>query len=210
MAEKKVKDYAAEVGLAPLELAKILIAMKVEGVRASVSNLDESVWESVKAEVLEKAAPLKKKAAAKKPAAKKAEKKEEDDGKSGDEQPRMKIVRKKKAEPKAEQEESGAAPKAEEAPAVDVTLPGRAWPFGRKHPISQTIDACCSIFRRMGFIAVSGPELETVWYNFDALNAPANHPSRDPQDTFYLPDGRLLRTQTSPVQIRTMLGSKPP
>ena len=100
--------------------------------------------------------------------------------------------------------------KAEEAPAVDVTLPGRMWPFGRKHPISQTIDACCAIFRRMGFIAVTGPELETVWYNFDALNAPANHPSRDPQDTFYLPDGRLLRTQTSPVQIRTMLGSKPP
>jgi len=103
-----------------------------------------------------------------------------------------------------------AASEAASAPAVDVTLPGRAWPIGRKHPISQTIDECCDIFRRMGFIAVSGPELETVWYNFDALNAPLNHPSRDPQDTFYLPDGRLLRTQTSPVQIRTMLGNKPP
>lgn len=96
------------------------------------------------------------------------------------------------------------------APVVDVTLPGRIWPLGRKHPVSQTIDECCDIFRRMGFIAVTGPELETVWYNFDALNAPANHPSRDPQDTFYLDDGRLLRTQTSPVQIRTMLGGKPP
>ena len=99
---------------------------------------------------------------------------------------------------------------AEDVPAVDVTLPGRQWPFGRKHPISQTIDACCSIFRRMGFVAVTGPEIETVWHNFDALNAPLNHPSRDPQDTFYLPDGRLLRTQTSAVQIRTMLGAKPP
>lgn len=95
-------------------------------------------------------------------------------------------------------------------PGIDVTLPGRVWPLGRKHPVSATIDECCAIFRRMGFIAVTGPELETVWYNFDALNAPLNHPSRDPQDTFYLDDGRLLRTQTSAVQIRTMLGSKPP
>ncbi len=93
---------------------------------------------------------------------------------------------------------------------LDVTLPGRKWSFGRKHPVSQTIDECCAIFRRMGFVAVTGPEIEDVWHNFDALNAPLNHPSRDPQDTFYLPDGRLLRTQTSAVQIRTMTGSKPP
>lgn len=93
---------------------------------------------------------------------------------------------------------------------IDVTLPGRRWPIGHKHPVSQAIDECCEIFRRMGFIAVSGPELETVWNNFDALNAPLNHPSRDPQDTFYLPDGRLLRTHTSPVQIRTMMSRKPP
>lgn len=93
---------------------------------------------------------------------------------------------------------------------IDVTLPGRRWPLGRKHPVSQTIDECCEIFRRMGFIAVTGPELETVWHNFDALNAPINHPSRDPQDTFYLPDGRLLRTHTSTVQIRTMSSMKPP
>lgn len=96
------------------------------------------------------------------------------------------------------------------AKTIDVTLPGRKWPMGRKHPVSKTLDECCDIFRRMGFIAVTGPEIETVWHNFDALNAPPNHPSRDPQDTFYLPDGRLLRTHTSPVQIRTMSAQKPP
>ena len=95
-------------------------------------------------------------------------------------------------------------------PAIDVTLPGRKWPLGRKHPLSQTIDECCAIFRRMGFVAVSGPEIEDIWHNFDALNAPLTHPSRDPKDTFYLPDGRLMRTQTSAVQIRTMEKQKPP
>ena len=93
---------------------------------------------------------------------------------------------------------------------LDVTLPGRRWAIGGKHPVSKTIEEACAIFRRMGFIAVTGPELEDVWHNFDALNAPLTHPSRDPQDTFYLPDGRLLRTQTSAVQIRTMLSRKPP
>ncbi len=93
---------------------------------------------------------------------------------------------------------------------LDVTLPGRRWAIGGKHPVSKTIEEACAIFRRMGFIAVTGPELEDVWHNFDALNAPLTHPSRDPQDTFYLPDGRLLRTQTSAVQIRTMMSRKPP
>jgi len=102
--------------------------------------------------------------------------------------------------------ESKSGPKS----AVDVTLPGRNWPLGRKHPVSKTIDECVGIFRRMGYVAAAGPEIESVWNNFDALNTPANHPSRDPQDTFYFGDGRLLRTQTSPVQIRTMTGSKPP
>ncbi len=93
---------------------------------------------------------------------------------------------------------------------LDVTLPGRRWAFGHKHPVSQAIEECCAIFRRMGFIAVTGPELEDIWHNFDALNAPLNHPSRDPKDTFYLSDGRLLRTQTSAVQIRTMETWQPP
>lgn len=94
--------------------------------------------------------------------------------------------------------------------AIDVTLPGRKWRIGTKHPVNQTIDECCAIFRRMGFVAAAGPEIETVKNCFDALNAPADHPSRDPQDTFYFDDGRLLRTQTSTVQIRTMLANKPP
>ena len=93
---------------------------------------------------------------------------------------------------------------------LDVTLPGRQWPLGRKHPVSKTIDEAVAIFRRMGFIAADGPEIDSVWNNFDALNAPENHPSRSAQDTFYFGDGRLLRTQTSTVQIRTMTAHKPP
>lgn len=94
--------------------------------------------------------------------------------------------------------------------AIDVTLPGRKWHAGRKHPVCQTFDECCNIFRRMGFIATSGPEIETVFNNFDALNAPADHPSRSMVDTFYFADGRIMRSHTSPVQIRTMLAQKPP
>ena len=96
------------------------------------------------------------------------------------------------------------------AEAIDITLPGRAWPLGRKHPVSKTIDEAVAIFRRMGYIVAEGPEIDTVWNNFDALNAPENHPSRSTQDTFYFGDGRLLRTQTSTVQIRTMTSQKPP
>lgn len=96
------------------------------------------------------------------------------------------------------------------ADAIDVTLPGRKWKIGTKHPVSQTVDECCAIFRRMGFTVASGPEIETVKNCFDLLNAPIDHPSRDPKDTFYFEDGRILRTQTSTVQIRTMLSQKPP
>lgn len=93
---------------------------------------------------------------------------------------------------------------------VDVTLPGRKRHTGRKHPVTKIIDECTAIFRRMGFIVADGPEIETVYHNFDALNTPATHPSRDPQDTFYFSDGRLLRTQTSPIQIRVMENNDPP
>ncbi|MBO5765817.1 MAG: phenylalanine--tRNA ligase subunit alpha, partial [Lentisphaeria bacterium] len=85
---------------------------------------------------------------------------------------------------------------------IDLTLPGRRMQVGRKHPISRLAEECVAIFRRMGFIAVDGPEIESIYHNFDALNTPMDHPSRDPQDTFYFPDGRILRSQTSPVQIR--------
>jgi len=93
---------------------------------------------------------------------------------------------------------------------LDVTLPGRQRALGSKHPIRRVMDDAVAIFRRMGFIAADGPDIETEYYNFDALNTPADHPSRDIQDTFYLPDGRLLRTQTSPVQVRVMERQPPP
>ena len=93
---------------------------------------------------------------------------------------------------------------------IDVTLPGRRRKIGRKHPVTQVIDDAVDIFRGMGFIAADGPDIEDEYHNFDALNTPPDHPSRDIHDTFYLPYGRLLRTQTSPVQIRVMEKQKPP
>ena len=98
----------------------------------------------------------------------------------------------------------------QESARIDVTLPGRRRRLGRKHPVSRIIDECVQIFRRMGFLVVDGPLIEDEYHNFDALNTPADHPSRDTQDTFYLEDGRLLRTQTSPVQIRVMESQEPP
>ena len=98
----------------------------------------------------------------------------------------------------------------EKGNAIDVTLPGRIRHGGHKHPISRMIDDCVDIFRRMGFVVADGPEIETVRHNFDALNTAADHPSRDASDTFYFEDGRLLRSQTSTVQIRTMDAHEPP
>ena len=95
-------------------------------------------------------------------------------------------------------------------PGLDITLPGRRWPIGHKHPITQTIDECVDIFRRIGFIVAEGPNIETVHHCFDALNTPVDHPSRDLSDTLYFSDGRLLRTQTSTVQIRVMEQHEPP
>lgn len=93
---------------------------------------------------------------------------------------------------------------------VDISLPGRSWKYGKKHPITQTMDDCVAIFRRIGFIVAEGPDIETMYYCFDALNTPKDHPSREQSDTFYFPDGRLLRTQTSTVQIRVMESQEPP
>ncbi len=93
---------------------------------------------------------------------------------------------------------------------IDLTLPGRRMAVGHKHPVVKVIDECAEIFRRMGFMVAEGPEIEQVYFNFDALNTPQDHPSRDPGDTFYFSDGRLLRTQTSPVQIRVMESHEPP
>ncbi len=93
---------------------------------------------------------------------------------------------------------------------IDVTEPGRQRPLGTKHPISITIDEISKVFMSMGYSIAEGPEVETVYFNFDALNAAPNHPSRDMTDTFYIDDKILLRTQTSPVQARTLLKQKPP
>jgi phenylalanyl-tRNA synthetase alpha chain len=92
----------------------------------------------------------------------------------------------------------------------DVTLPGRPVPVGTKHPITKTIEEIVGIFRGMGFTVATGPEIETDYYNFEALNFPPEHPARDMQDTFFIAKKILLRTHTSPVQIRYMETHKPP
>ncbi len=93
---------------------------------------------------------------------------------------------------------------------LDVTLPGRDHPPGHLHPVHKTMREIKKIFKQMGFESFGGPEIETDWYNFEALNIPEDHPARDMHDTFYLEDGRLLRTHTSPVQIHVMENEKPP
>jgi phenylalanyl-tRNA synthetase alpha chain len=93
---------------------------------------------------------------------------------------------------------------------IDVTLPGIVPRVGTLHPITQLLDRAVSIFRRMGFALADGPDIETEFHCFDALNTPADHPARNEQDTFYFNDGRLLRTHTSTVQIRTMEKTAPP
>ena len=93
---------------------------------------------------------------------------------------------------------------------IDVTEPGKAVRIGTKHPVTITIEEVSKIFKSMGFTLTEGPEIETVFNNFDALNAGPYHPSRDLTDTFYVNDETVLRTQTSPVQVRTLLTNKPP
>ncbi len=96
------------------------------------------------------------------------------------------------------------------AGAIDVSLPGRGEASGGLHPLTQTRLRIEEIFSRAGFEIAHGPEIENEFYNFEALNIPANHPARAMHDTFYLKDGHLLRTHTSPVQIRAMQGRQPP
>lgn len=93
---------------------------------------------------------------------------------------------------------------------IDVTEPGRETVLGVKHPLTITIEEVSKVFMNMGFSIAEGPEVETVFNNFDALNAGPNHPSRDMTDTFYITKDTLLRTQTSPVQVRTLLKQDPP
>ncbi len=93
---------------------------------------------------------------------------------------------------------------------VDLTLPGRRPPVGKRHPLTQVLDDIKRFFLGLGFTIADGPEVETDWYNFEALNIPKNHPARDMQDTLYITEDILLRTHTSPVQIRTMMSQQPP
>ena len=93
---------------------------------------------------------------------------------------------------------------------IDVTVPGRVPPLGRLHPITQTAMEISRIFNWLGFETVEGPEIELDYYNFEALNIPRDHPARDMQDTFYISDDVVLRTHTSPLQVRVMEKRKPP
>jgi phenylalanyl-tRNA synthetase alpha chain len=93
---------------------------------------------------------------------------------------------------------------------LDLTLPGTFPAPGTLHPLTLLMDRAVSCFRRMGFAIADGPDIETEWHCFDALNTPPDHPARNEQDTFYLPDGRLLRSHTSSVQIRVMENTPPP
>ncbi len=93
---------------------------------------------------------------------------------------------------------------------IDVTLPGRGVRHGRLHPVTQVREEICRIFAGLGFSVVEGPEVELDYYNFEALNIPKDHPARDMQDTFYVEENIVLRTHTSPVQVRIMEKTKPP
>ncbi len=97
-----------------------------------------------------------------------------------------------------------------EKPSIDVTLPGRKQLLGNKHPITLVTDQITQVFTTLGFEIVEGPEIELDFFNFEALNIPKDHPARDMHDTFYVTEEVMLRTHTSPVQIRTMQKTKPP
>ena len=97
-----------------------------------------------------------------------------------------------------------------EGPEMDLTLPGRREWSGGRHPITQVVDEIHDVFRGLGFVRAVGPEAETDWHNFEALNTPLDHPAALPGDTFYLGEGILLRSHTSPVQVRTMMEHEPP
>jgi len=94
--------------------------------------------------------------------------------------------------------------------AIDVTLPGRRSDYGRTHPVTKVLEEICTIFSGIGFSIVEGPEIESDYYNFESLNIPKDHPARDIQDTFYIDETVVLRTHTSPVQIRIMEKQQPP
>lgn len=103
-----------------------------------------------------------------------------------------------------------AAGEKDSAEAIDVTLPGRKPPCGAIHPVTRITRLICKVFEKIGFYIAEGPEIESDYYNFEALNIPKDHPARDMQDTFYISENRVLRTHTSPIQVRYMSTHKPP
>lgn len=111
---------------------------------------------------------------------------------------------------KAEEMKSAAAKQKLKDETIDITMPPKISKTGKLHPLNTVLNDMIDIFQSMGFDVVDGPEVETDHYNFECLNVPADHPARDMQDTFYLADNILLRTQTSAAQIRTMENRKPP
>ena len=121
-----------------------------------------------------------------------------------------KAVQAWRAEAEAALAAKGGGASNEKAVEADLTLPGRWWGLGVKHPLSRVIEESAAIFGRLGFTVADGPELENRFNNFTALNTPPHHPSQDRTDTFWFGEDCLLRTQTSPVQIRTMMSNKPP
>ncbi|MGE4557722.1 MAG: phenylalanine--tRNA ligase subunit alpha [Desulfovibrionaceae bacterium] len=110
----------------------------------------------------------------------------------------------------ARQTELDRAAEAEKLASFDSTLPGRTPPVGSLHPVTLVTREICDVFAGLGFDVVDGPEVENDWYNFEALNMPPDHPARDMQDTLYVTDSIVLRTHTSPLQVRSMLAQKPP
>ncbi len=107
-------------------------------------------------------------------------------------------------------EQLGASATKASAGATDYSLPGRYLPFGKLHPVTQVMEEICAIFEGLGFAVAEGPDVETDYYNFEALNIPPHHPARDMHDTFYVSDSILLRTHTSPMQARIMEKHDPP
>jgi phenylalanyl-tRNA synthetase alpha chain len=105
---------------------------------------------------------------------------------------------------------AGAAPATKGGPLFDVTFPGRTPRLGGRHPIYATLESIVRVFEKLGFETAREPEIETEWYNFEALNIPLEHPAHDQWDTYYIDPEHLLRSHTSPVQIRTMQKTKPP
>jgi phenylalanyl-tRNA synthetase alpha chain len=121
-----------------------------------------------------------------------------------------KAVQLWKAQVEAALQAKGGSQSAEKTVEADLTLPGRWWGLGAKHPLSRVIEDSAAIFAKLGFTVADGPEIENRFNNFTALNTPAHHPSMDRSDTFWFGEDSLLRTQTSPVQIRAMMSNKPP